>query len=136
MGLDNGITLYSKKAIAIPDEVQVLETSMSGPEFGFGYELCYWRKCWGLRREIAHALQATTEYVGKSWLTISDVKSIWRAITEVNSERTWEDGNNLWTYKEIKPNLERSLLALEWLVSFMREHEGEDWFMVEFYDSY
>lgn len=138
MGLDNGIYLHTKKPVKFPTEIDnyVWEFSTKSDIFPYHYELCYWRKCWNIRREISHALKAQgIECVAAAWLTITDVKNIWRAIQQLYSKRAWESGESIWTWSEIKDHLTRDLLILEWLISFMRQHE-ENEYMVEFYDSY
>lgn len=138
IGLDNGLTLHTKKPVNFPAEIDnyTWEFSAENYAFSYHYELCYWRKCWNIRREIGHALHAQDmEYVAKAWLTIADVKNIWRAIQQLYSKRAWESGESIWTWSEIKDHLTRDLLILEWLISFMRQHE-ENEYMVEFYDSY
>lgn len=140
MGLDNGLILHTKELIEIPKEIDgfiALEpVSLINAVFPYHYELCYYRKCWNLRREIGRAINAeSVEYVSKPWLTISDVKNIWHAINEINSKRIWESGDTIWTWREIKPILDRDLLVIEWLISYMRTHDSST-YMVEFYDSY
>lgn len=138
MGLDNGIYLHTKKPIKFPTEIDnyVWEFSTESDTFSYHYELCYWRKCWNIRHEIGRALQAQSmEDVAKAWLTIADVKNIWRAIQQLYSKRAWESGESIWTWSEIKDHLTRDLLILEWLISFMRQHEESE-YIVEFYDSY
>lgn len=137
MGLDNGLILHTREPIEIPKELH-FNLSMEDEPLKYSYELLYFRKCWNIRREIVRALNAGYEYCGKAWLTIDEVKQIWWAIHELNHKSAWDDTDSIWTWDEIKDRLDRSLLALEWLVNFMREHVGdkEPFYMVEFYDSY
>lgn len=137
MGLENGLTLYTRKPIEIPEEFR-FDFSIKEEPLKNSYEILYFRKCWNIRREIVHALNADYEYCGKAWLTIDEVKKIWWAISEVNHVSAWDDADSIWTWDEIKDRLDQSLLALEWLISFMREHVGDKelFYMVEFYDSY
>ena len=137
MGLDNGLILHTRKPIEIPEEIEVDFSIEEGP-LKYSYELLYFRKCWNIRREVVRALNADYEYCGKAWLTIDEVKKIWWAISEVNHKGAWDDNDSIWTWDEIKDRLDHSLLALEWLVKFMRQHVGEKepFYMVEFYDSY
>lgn len=139
MGLDNGLRLHTKDPIDFPKEIADYINSLSvdlRSPFPYEYELCYWRKCWNVRCEIGHALQAQNmEYVAKAWLTIADVKNIWRAIQQLYLKRAWESGESIWSWSEIKDHLTRDLLILEWLISFMRQHDEKE-YMVEFYDSY
>ena len=138
MGLDNGIVLHSREPIIIPLEVRAtLEVYPLDRYFNYNYDLCYWRKCWNIRRAVAQVLEAGAEYVGKCFLTISEVKGIWWALNELDDEKTWEASphGSIWTYDEIKDNLQNSMLSLEWLIFFMRNTD-ERLYMVEFYDSY
>lgn len=137
MGLDNGLILHTREPIEIPEEIEADVSIEEGP-LKFSYELLYFRKCWNVRREVVRALNADYEYCGKAWLTIDEVKKIWWAISEVNHKGAWDDNDSIWTWDEIKDRLDHSLLALEWLVKFMRQHVGEKepFYMVEFYDSY
>lgn len=137
MGLENGLVLHTREPIEIPEEIWADFSIGEGP-LKYSYELLYFRKCWNIRREVVRALNADYEYCGKAWLTIDEIKKIWWAISEVNHKGAWEDNESIWTWDEIKDRLDHSLLALEWLVKFMRQHVGEKkpFYMVEFYDSY
>ena len=130
MGLDNGLDLHTKKPIDFPKELNINDWWQSNGEYHYG--ICYWRKCWNIRREVAYIIEAPLDYVAKYNLDVSEVKNIWRAINELNSKRAWESGESIWSYDEIRDHLDRDLLRLEWLIGFMRDHECQ----VEFYDSY
>lgn len=142
MGLDNGITLHSTRPIPIPKElVRVYDDSQyeKTEDYPYAYSICYWRKCWNIRRAIALALGTDMEDASKDGLTISDIKNIWHAINYLNCKKVWDEGDSLWTYKEIRDNLDESLHALEWLINIMRY--CKDGFLfgemrLEFYDSY
>ena len=140
MGLDNGLVLYTKEPIEVPKEIEKLITIATHEEWDYSreYELLYFRKCWNVRNAVGRALDAGLEYCAKSGLTIDDVKSIWWVINQLNSKHSWE-GGSIWSYEEIKDRLDNSLLILEWLIHFMREHyyigASAD-YIVEFYDSY
>lgn len=136
MGLDNGLILHSKEKIDFPDEVRVRDWWESNG--CYHYSLCYWRKCWNIRHEMAQIISAPMDYVAKYDLDITEVKNFWRALNELNSEYGWAQGQSIWTYEEMKEHLNDDLLIIEWLISFMRENQkarGEE-FWVEFYDSY
>ena len=130
MGLDNGLILHTKEPVDFPKELNINDWWQSNGQYHYG--ICYWRKCWNIRREVAYIIEAPLDYVAKYGLDISEVKNIWRAINELNSKRAWESDESIWSYNEIKDHLDRDLLRLEWLISFMRDHECQ----VEFYDSY
>ena len=137
MGLDNGLILHTKKRINSknkPDFIKSLVDQELKSDYPYGYEICYWRKCWNIRREVAHAIGAPLDYVSKYNLTIEEVKNIWRAVENLNSPRTWGN-DSIWTYNEMSGHLNDDLLSIEWLIHFMKEHKKDE-YAVEFYDSY
>ena len=143
MGLDNGITMRSKIPIEVPCElVRVSESICSAYDknYTFEYELCYWRKCWNIRHGIGMALGTNLgEDASKDRLDIGDVKNIWHVLNHLNNKRTWDSGDSIWTYKEMRDNLDCSLLTLEWVIYLMRNYSQlfkDGCICVEFYDSY
>ena len=131
MGLDNGLILHTTKQIDFPKELHIDDWWQSNGQYHYG--ICYWRKCWNIRREMAHIINAPLDYVAKYDLDITEVKNLWRAINELNSKRAWEDGDSFWSYDEMRDHLDNDLLKLEWLIDFMGK---DDESQVEFYDSY
>lgn len=131
MGLDNGLILHTTKRIVFPKELHIDDWWQSNGQYHYG--ICYWRKCWNIRREMAHIINAPLDYVAKYDLDIIEVKNLWRAINELNSKRAWEDGDSFWSYDEMRDHLDNDLLKLEWLIDFMGK---DDESQVEFYDSY
>ena len=134
MGLDNGVTLHTKAPVPELKELGVAENRYES-DFNFHYDICYWRKCWNIRREVRYVLEADHEYVEKCWLSVGEVKGIWWALNNLNDPNVWDDDTSIWTYEEIQDHLEHDLYKLEWLIHFMRTHDPDD-YMVEFYDSY
>lgn len=131
MGLDNGLILHTAKQINFPKELHIDDWWQSNDQYHYG--ICYWRKCWNIRREMAHIINAPLDYVAKYDLDITEVKNLWRAINELNSKRAWEDGDSFWSYDEMRDHLDNDLLKLEWLIDFMGK---DDESQVEFYDRY
>ena len=131
MGLDNGLILHTAKQINFPKELHIDDWWQSNGQYHYG--ICYWRKCWNIRHEMAHIINAPLDYVAKYDLDITEVKNLWRAINELNSKRAWEDGDSFWSYDEMRDHLDNDLLKLEWLIDFMGK---DDESQVEFYDSY
>lgn len=135
--------MKSKRHIEVPRELERASESICSAYsngYTFEYDLCYWRKCWNIREGAGLALGTNLGMdASKDELDIGDVKNIWHVINYLNHKRAWDEGNSIWTYKEIRDNLDSALLTLEWLVYFMRKHEKEfknGDIYVEFYDSY
>lgn len=87
---------------------------------------------------MAYIINAGFDYVAKYGLDIEEIKNLWRAINDLNSKRSWETGDSIWAYDEMRDHLDRDLLRLEWLIDFMQIHKKElnEKIWVEFYDSY
>lgn len=139
IGLDNGIILHTKKKVDIPIPLDLedrLQPSFNGNEYE--YEICYWRKCWNIRAGVKNAFHLSPEDVNLDFLAVGDVKEIWKVINFLNKKKRWEhgdEGDSIWTYKEMRDHLDNDLTALEWLIYVMR-HTRSDEYRVEFYDSY
>ena len=138
MGLDNGIILHTKKKINTkerPGFIKLMPSTIKESDFPYSYEICYWRKCWNIRHEVAYAINAPLDYVAKCGLNVNDIKNIWRAIESLDSRLAWRDADSIWSYDEISGHLNNDLISIEWLIHYMKDHQEEE-YMVEFYDSY
>ena len=134
MGLDNGIILHTKTKISAPKELKGRLSDFSIGEDEYQYDICYWRKCWNIRRGVWQALNTAPDYVYIDSLTIDEIKQIWKVIYDLNARDVWDDGGyTIWSYDEIHDQLDYDLLSLEWLISYLREHPDA---RAEFYDSY
>ena len=137
MGLDNGLILHTKKKIPVkarPGFIKIMPSEIKDTDFPYSYEICYWRKCWNIRKEVAVAIGAPQDYVAKYGLDVNDVKNIWRAVESLDSRRAWGN-DSIWSYDEMSGHLNMDLISIEWLIHFMKDH-NEDEYAVEFYDSY
>ena len=99
----------------------------------YGGEVCYWRKCWGLREDVINALGERDEEFDY-YLTADDVFIIRKIIVGYFfNPRRWR--GSIWEWKEIWRRQFRHILSLGWLERYMRHHPDDiEW--VIFYDSY
>lgn len=127
MSLDNGIILKAKEELKVPFYVNIHKYPMSVRT----YEICYWRKCWELRRRILNIL-GEKDNQNSYTLTPVQVKRIRRVLKQyLNSPTLWEE--NFWMWKEIKPTIRRGVRNLYWLELYMKKHKEAEVF---FYDSF
>ena len=131
IGLDNGIVIRGvtredlPKLVRYPNEKDYINGEV---------EVCYWRKCWGLRNEIMQHLCAYSSDPDQ-WefkLSIDDVDFI-RAliVTYLKHPEDWD--NSIWDFHEIKHSLRNQRWNLILLRFWMKNHPDKD---VIFYDSY
>ena len=127
MGLDNGIIYRGPRSVGWLGRRIVREVRSDC------VEICYWRKMWGLRREIMGILNAkTTLDIYEYELTAENVRSIRESIVwYILHPKGW-DMDNFWTYKEAVRSLFRDVAALTYLLYLMQR--GYD--SVYFYDSF
>lgn len=104
-------------------------------------EICYWHRCQGLRNDIVAYLRVnysnrvnTTIY----YLDTSDIFNIYQILLSWNDKKKWKKySKSIWTWKEIKPQLQEQLRRLTFLLGIM---QGDKSFnnncKVYFYDSY
>lgn len=130
MGLDNGIELTTYN--------EVLR------ERSCNMEICYFRKCWGIRDEILDILKANhTEYNicefggGTYNLDSKDIKDIKKIIKRFLDEDYFNDyaDSKVFTYEEYKPVLKKAYKNLGWLRWYLWLC-GSNVRRLWFYDSY
>ena len=96
-------------------------------------EICYWRKCWGLRNAFIHTNflvedPDTCEYR----LSIKEVDYL-RALIVTYLKHPEEWDNSIWSFDEIKHSLYDQRWNLFLLHFWMKKHPDAE---VIFYDSY
>lgn len=132
MGLDNGIRVKGipeedKKKIPYYDEHwgDYLEEGEIEP--------VYWRKCWGLRREVISILRMSNDEFRKE-IDPEDIPALIRALIPFLSRDYWdENADSIWEYDEYFQTIYKNLVFLEWLKYYYKEHPD---IKVYFYDSY
>ena len=130
MGLDNGITIYKKNL----NSSIILNESF----IPLDYEVCYWRKCWGIRNDIISYLHNTHEIQEDLYeyeLTLEDLQAIYDILLSWYNKKKWnESGRSIWDWKTIKEQLRYDCNRLAYLIA-KKEVYGDD-LPVYFYDSY
>lgn len=132
MGLDNGISINTKyrgENLNLPWYVEMGEFD----------DICYWRKCWGIRDDIVRLLHMDGKG-GTCNLEAEDIPAIIRVIEKyiTGGQAYWDEaGHSIWEFSEIKENLLQNVGNLLWLKEELerREAEGITDFAY-FYDSY
>jgi hypothetical protein len=131
MGLDNGIVLKDTTR-------QNIETPwfVSFPfdnDYDNKLDVCYWRKCWGIRNEIKRILHLKdNEY--KCKVEEDDIPAIIRILEKYLDKDYWDDNaESIWIYDEYKPHLIQQIKNLLWLREYLRTYKRAECY---FYDSY
>ena len=119
MGLDNGVIL-NKPTGATPSHISV--------------EICYWRKCWGIRNEILCLFPETEPNDSCLDLTPEHIRAIRRILRSFMNQNKWEEeGDSIWSYSTIRPRLTKHWSALWKLEKYMRKNPDAKAY---FYDSW
>ena len=147
MGLDNGIVLRAKEDISVPSELILTKYNVCG-SFNSDdinelldtipkdeqVEICYWRKCWGIRNEIIHYLgkyNLGAEYTYK--IPFDAIDGICDIINKFTKEYYYNMyARSIWDWDEIVDKLKLQITRLEWCKELLKEDKIE----LEFYDSY
>ena len=137
MGLDNGVVVKScRRAITremLPEGlVYPWDENLDSPD---AVEILYWRKNWGLRNKVVGTFPL---YNDSDWEhvieTPQQVFELIKIIVSFMNKETWEeDGDSIWDYDEILPTLQRDIINLAIIASFMKNNP--DVYLI-FYDSY
>ena len=130
MGLDNGITIRKKNL----NSSIILNESF----IPLDCEVCYWRKCWGIRNDIIDYLHNTYEIQEELYeyeLTLADLQAIYDILLSWYNKKKWnESGRSIWDWKTMKEQLRYDCNRLAYLIA-KKEVYGDD-LSVYFYDSY
>jgi hypothetical protein len=133
MGLDNGISVvrndYSNKIKALKN----FEESWD-KEHKYPFKICYWRKCWNVRKDILlnilNSYEAEDEYYYT--LSIKHIEEIIKTLKSYNL-KTWEWTDSIWTWPEHKKINRKHIKNLKKLIKLMKKYPLLE---VYFYDSY
>lgn len=130
MGLDNGLILRNPKVEQIPSYI------ISRFDFDETLDVCYWRKCWGIRKAILNVLDPqgvmSDEYEFR--VEAEDVPAIKKALKPFFDSVYWkENGDSVWEYEEYKDVLLQDWVNLTWLEKYLKNNPDAVCF---FYDSY
>lgn len=131
MGLDNGIILKQQKKTDPPSYVQI--ELYKDSEDDVEYEVCYWRKCPGLRANILSVIPPTGEdFASEYELNIATLKKIRDVIYEQLKHPTdwWSP---IWSFDEMINHFGRDIVNITWLIDHLRKHPKS---IAYFYDSY
>lgn len=135
IGLDNGIEVRRTQQANKIEELKIFNLDYD-KKLECDFEICYWRKCYGLRNDILCI-------IGKRWypdeyefkLTKNDIDNIIKLLGSYNEE-TWEDSIWEWTSDEdgwsYSEHIKRDIENLKLLRQLMDKYDLE----VYFYDSY
>lgn len=140
MGLDNGIVLryrnVEKLEQLIPNYVRIDKDFDDDHEVF--WDVCYWRKCWGLRAKILRVLShhASDDEEKYEWdLTIDDLIGIRDIIIGylVDPDKWDDEDMSIWMFRDMVAQFAQEIVNLTWLIEFMRrDHKASAYF----YDSY
>lgn len=133
MGLDNGIVLrankFTRNAIDQIHEFSLQDFCSQDGE----WDVCYWRKSYSLRDEIAQVIDFTNN--GESPLTIDNLESICTILVR-NLDKQYYDENydGIWEYTNVVQSFTSALGRIKLLIHFLKTHPNE--YECFFYDSY
>ena len=143
MGLDNGIILRrltTDKSIKEQIENKTLEKVYVTPS-DFCIEkiddsLCYWRKCWNIRKAFLNVLDKPDnlgDLRGYYLIEPEEIPAIMRNIIKLCNKDEWEDCDSIWEFEEMQESLIIDLVNLKLLQKYLNENKDV---IALFYDSY
>lgn len=139
MGLDNGIVLYTKQKLEQKDLCAgvefVLDNKKDEKSF-YSYDICYWRKCFGLRRSIVNCFDRLgilneNDTYELNTQAISDI--ITKLCSILAHPYEWDESDSIWTLNELSATFAIDIINLAWLQKFLLNHSAS---YAIFYDSY
>ena len=135
MGLDNGISVARNDCSNKIKALKKFEESWD-KEYKYPFEICYWRKCWNVRKDILNILNSCGEEDEYHYtLSIEHIEEIIKLLKSYNL-KTWEYGGwagSIWTWFEHKKINRKHIKNLKKLIKLMKKYPHLE---VYFYDSY
>ena len=134
MGLDNGIDAKKINPADIPGFVTIGVPSYATEKDTM--EVCYWRKCWGLRGMILEAIfaQNLPDEKYRYDLEWKEVENIAKGLIPFLEKEYFDTyAQSIWDYEEMQEQLVQDIINLKWLAWYMKKHPEVE---VSFYDSY
>lgn len=134
MGLDNGIEVKRTEFTNSLPWLRSLEGSWD-KEHKYDFEVCYWRKCWNVRRIVLDICEEDSPNDFEFELTLDQLVQIRDTLKQFNA-KNWDNsyGNSIWTWKEHKRSNRRHITRLNKLIKLKKKYG--DLIEVYFYDSY
>ena len=134
MGLDNGIDAKKINPADIPGFVTIAEDPYASEKGTM--EVCYWRKCWGIRGMVLGAIFAQNLPNEKyrydlEWKEIENIAE--GLVPFLDKEYFDTYAQSIWEYEEMQEQLVQDIINLKWLAWYMKEHPDVE---ASFYDSY
>lgn len=133
MGLDNGVVIHNYTRAQLPKSFRYPFEKDYVPN---EVEICYWRKCWGIRNEFLNTCFSTRKNEEVYFkLGVKEVEELRNIITYfLKHPKAWDKyGNSIWTHEEIESQLKNQRYNLKILVRWMKKNPDTE---VIFYDSY
>lgn len=135
MGLDNGITVRAKTQLAVDmfeDYFNELHLNTTNHE-----ELCYWRKCQGIRADILDIAHVIDDEGWEYTLTLADLQKIVNILASYLTDPNKDWWSVIWDRVEMVSIVTESLRTLCKFLEVVREWSlTDDDFEIIFYDSY
>lgn len=129
MGLDNGLVCRNIKRNDIPYWVN-LPFDWQDEDI----DLLYFRKCWGIRGEILAKLHCIKDNDSRTPVESEDILPIVKILMQYLDKEYYDDNaDSIWEYEEAYDNIQKSIINLIWLKTYMEEHKDVTAY---FYDSY
>lgn len=129
MGLENGVAIKNKSR----EQISFFWPFRFLHNENGDVDVCYWRKCWGIREHTLLHIIGTNDEGGEYKVNAKQVGAIRKLIKSFLGQPDWWESNSFWSFQEAKEMLCVNLWNLWWLRLWMFFHRKET---VVFYDSF
>lgn len=139
MGLENGIIIKKNVMTNLAGLNDYFSDGIDEDGKNTELEVCYWRKCWGIRNDFVDYLRTERNVdiddIENYILNTQDIIKLIEILEYYNKKKTWElEGRSIWSWKEFKPILRKNINDLYYLRAKMEDFPGA--FAIYSYDSY
>ena len=123
MGLDSGLLVKSDKRALTRDMLPAGIIYPFENDYNNDIEIAYWRKCWNIRQAVMNHFNWRFESDDQWQFSIDKPEQILELIeifaSWLDEERWEEDGNSIWTYKEVRQSIINAIVNCAIIYTFM-----------------
>ena len=115
------------------DKVPWVMKKLTPLKYSNAYELCYWRKCWNIRRIVFSVVTPDADNDTQTPLGVDEMLEIATRLDKLN-KRTWTDeGTSIWTWEEQRNNVKNCAKMLRRAAKLKKRFPHTE---IYFYDSW
>ena len=115
------------------DNVPWVMKKLTPDKYTNSYSLCYWRKCWNIRRMVFSVVTPDAENDTQTPLGVDEMLEIATRLDKLNAKNWTDEGTSIWTWDEQRQNIKKCAKMLRRAAKLKKRFPHTE---IYFYDSW